>query len=386
MINIHQDNFGRRLLINLKLNEENMAIVNAYARNNDNARKDFLKRLKIWTKQNATDENNIFILGDLNTVEHQIDRASKNLDGTSKLFTEVRKYCRVQDLWHEKHKTEIQYTFCDPGKPQVKSRIDYILCNSYWATLCNDCSIESAPAPDHYAVTALFTRKLTERGPGYWKLNTTVLNEIEYQANITKIINNTRSEFDNTLSKRMTWDLCKVRIKEFSITYCIQRKKQQQKDITFLENKIKSIDKLLSNQGVQNDLLCEKHALKKELDKYYEEKSRGYFIRSRAKWREEGEKSTSYFLGLEKKHQKYNVIESIKKENGLEVNNTNEMLNEAKTFYSTLYTSTNPKSENIEKYLESVKFSNILNEIEKNECEGLITLEECEHTVENTKK
>ena len=67
--NIKHDEFGRRLLINIKVNEEDITLVNAYAPNDERKRKDFLHRLKIWTKQNASDESNVLILGDLNTVE-----------------------------------------------------------------------------------------------------------------------------------------------------------------------------------------------------------------------------------------------------------------------------------------------------------------------------
>lgn len=42
-------------------------------------------------------------------------------------------------------------------------------------------------------------------------------------------------------------------------------------------------------------------SLQTKLDNLYLKKAQGAYIRSRAKWIEEGEKNTSYFSGLEKK-------------------------------------------------------------------------------------
>ena len=48
--------------------------------------------------------------------------------------------------------------------------------------------------------------------------------------------------------------------------------------------------------------MIELSSLQLELDKIYEEKARGAFIRSRRKWLEQGEKCTKYFFNLEKRN------------------------------------------------------------------------------------
>ena len=53
-----------------------------------------------------------------------------------------------------------------------------------------------------------------------------------------------------------------------------------------------------------------KQSLEKELNEICK-KSKGANIRSRANWIRYGDKCTSYFLNLEKNHQKNNVIEKI---------------------------------------------------------------------------
>ena len=54
-----------------------------------------------------------------------------------------------------------------------------------------------------------------------------------------------------------------------------------------------------------------KNPLENELSKLYDKKSKGAQIRSRVKWIEEGERNTSYFLGLEKHNQSKNVIKKV---------------------------------------------------------------------------
>ena len=48
----------------------------------------------------------------------------------------------------------------------------------------------------------------------------------------------------------------------------------------------------------------------------YEQKAADYQVRSRAQWVENGEKSTKYFLGLEKSRHNSNCIECLKDSNG----------------------------------------------------------------------
>ena len=56
-------------------------------------------------------------------------------------------------------------------------------------------------------------------------------------------------------------------------------------------------------------------------------------MRSRSKWIEQGEKSTSYFLGLEKARQASNCITCLKDETGTMHHSDDAILNVARSFY-----------------------------------------------------
>ena len=53
------------------------------------------------------------------------------------------------------------------------------------------------------------------------------------------------------------------------------------------------------------------NAAKERLEPFYEEKVKGIIIRARARWHEHGERSTKYFLNLEKRnHVQKNTCEN----------------------------------------------------------------------------
>ena len=84
----------------------------------------------------------------------------------------------------------------------------------------------------------------------------------------------------------------------------------------------------------------------------------GNIVRSRAKWTDEGEKPTKYFLNLENRHYTNKIIPKLIKdeESSDEIINQEAILTEIETFYKNLY---EQKDENVE-----FEFKDILNDIE----------------------
>ena len=114
------------------------------------------------------------------------------------------------------------------------------------------------------------------------------------------------------------------------------------------------------------------------LELFYEEKVKGIIIRARARWHEHGEKSTKYFLNLEKRN---HIKKHMKKLNinGSITTDPFDILSEQQRFYQELHTSRN-KNENNSQMIESfLKDLNIpkLSQEQKVSCEGKITSEEC---------
>jgi hypothetical protein len=72
------------------------------------------------------------------------------------------------------------------------------------------------------------------------------------------------------------------------------------------------------------------------LSKLYSDKVKGAQIRSRIKWVEEGEKTTKFFLGLEKARQTRKNITALKDNKGKLIKDQSKILELERILYSTL--------------------------------------------------
>ena len=116
--------------------------------------------------------------------------------------------------------------------------------------------------------------------------------------------------------------------------------------------------------------------LKNKLDDWYTNKCKGAFIRSRDKWLEFGEKSSKYFLQLEKRNGKKKEINSVKIGSKF-VEQGEKILHEIHSFYKHLYAEGNSSSlHDLDTYFKDLNLK-FLNEEEAYSCEGLLTEKEC---------
>ena len=116
---------------------------------------------------------------------------------------------------------------------------------------------------------------------------------------------------------------------------------------------------------------------KEILESYDEEKTKGVIIRARARWHEHGERSTKYFLNLQKRN---HVKKHIRKVliSGSITSDPFRILNEQKRFYYSLYKSnvTDEDRENGNAFLNNLNIPR-LSSVEQNQsCEGEIFVEE----------
>ena len=117
----------------------------------------------------------------------------------------------------------------------------------------------------------------------------------------------TIGEYSDFTDKASLWEFLKIRIKNYTIQFCVAKVRNTNDQAKTLEAQIDYIDSVLTNTE-DNQLKKERQECKFLLDSLYEKKAKGYQIRSRAAWVELGEKSTKYFLGLEKSRQTNKVI------------------------------------------------------------------------------
>ena len=77
-----------------------------------------------------------------------------------------------------------------------------------------------------------------------------------------------------------------------------------------------------------------------QLEEIRQKKIEGVMLRSRCRYTDMGEKPSKYFLTLENRNFTSKVITKLIDNNNVEYVNTNEIINQQKEYYKTLYSET----------------------------------------------
>ncbi len=222
VLDTHTDNEGRIIVVNVRINNVIYSIVCVYFPNQEENRFLLFNKLDNFIETYCQTKSEIICSGDFNCTPSLVDRKFPNNDKSPIKLNEFLEQNGLIDLWRKKNTNKVQYTYIDPSNRQHHSRIDLILTSNIVLDKCDSCYISPAPVPDHRAVIMKVNNSVKKRGSGYWKLNTSVLNENDYVNGVEKLIEKTIDDYIEVGSK-LTWELCKVRIKDFSIKYCTLR-------------------------------------------------------------------------------------------------------------------------------------------------------------------
>ena len=200
-----------------------------------------------------------------------------------------------------------QYSWFKPDG-SVKSRLDYWLVSDDILSQISNCEILPAPLTDHCCVEIGVTPlPQTFNKNSYWKFNSTLLCHNDFCQGIENLIQNILED-ESLVSFTHKWEFLKYKICQYSISYSKQLKK---KNCMEEEEVIKEILSITLCSTISENEQIRLLQLQEKLDKIYERKARGAYIRSRAKWMEAGEKNTSYFCRLEKTRQERKTIKSL---------------------------------------------------------------------------
>ena len=126
------------------------------------------------------------------------------------------------------------------------------------------------------------------------------------------------------------------------IICCQEYSKKRAKDHRIIISQLQDrLNRMLESQNIKYEehrqMLIDKTKL--DLNEIVEEKTKGIIFRSKARWYNEAEKPTSYFLSLEKNRSGMKNVTIILNANREEKTNQKEILKEMERYYEKLYTS-----------------------------------------------
>jgi len=379
IIGNHASEDGRLLLVNAEIDSLQCSLLSVYAPNSQSKRKAFFVKMRKWINKYAMFENKI-VAGDTNCSLRDIDRSPQtHLNDKSRTTLKgVLNSCNLFDVWNYKNVDNPGYTFEDRNSG-TKSRLDYVFVDGNMLYNVKEIGLCKCPfVPDHLTVYMHYMKSECERGGGYWKMNSSILKNEDFRLKMVEEVKKTEEEYKD-LAPKVIWELIKIKIKQVSIQYSQKLKKRSKTNKLQLQKKL---DQLTMIHGINKTE--EMAEIERDLDNIYSDEIKGAQIRAKAKWVEEGERCNKYFLNLEKKQQISNVINILKDENGHEISDSHELLEECCNFYNKLYTSQSIPDKNIDEYLSSINIPS-LSMSDKVVCEDDITEKEIYEAVKNLK-
>lgn len=241
------------------------------------------------------------------------------------------------DIWRLRHPTLRRFTRRQKAVGGfVQSRLDFWLVSSHLNSAINKVEIHPGRRSDHSIISlAIQSQDVDTRGRGFWKLNTSLLQDSAYVEKIRDCIARSKVKYSEVEDKRTLWDLIKCEIRAETLTYSIHKSKASKQMEKELVELIKDLEIQLADDP-SDDLVAEYNVVKTELDNILSIKRKGAMLRSKARWVEEGETNTAYFLKLE------NINQKLKSINLLHVGDKriigrNDILDEELKCYQNLY-------------------------------------------------
>ena len=331
IVNIETDVEGRYIIYDVVEDMSVVTIVAIYAPNKDNP--SFIKNFQ---KDLRNRQENIIIIGDYNlTLDVDLDR-NLTYHNNNKALREIENLMdefNLRDVWRARNEDKREYSWHKAGNINKASRIDFALVSAGLDQKVEIIQYITGIKTDHRALYMVVETNMYERGKGYWKLNTSLLNRLDYVKYMNLEIDKTL-KLTNHMKAEEKWEKLKMRIKKATISFSRNLVSEEKVVISHLTEIVNQYEAQLPLNLEDSELL---QKTKMELEEKLFERVKGVMFRSKVKWYEEGEKNTKYFFALEKA--KYNAKTCYKliNENQQEIVEPQEILENQRKFYEELY-------------------------------------------------
>ena len=371
---------GRFILLDITIDEQNFILVNIYAPTKDkpNEQIELINLIKHHLVEFI--DRNLIIGGDFNTcLNPDLDKhggVKEDMSEYAKEIVEFYTEFNLIEIWRVMNPSEKRFTWRgNTKKGRVFSRLDFWLISTHMIYDIINTDIIPSIKTDHSLISLSFEIKDSVRkGKGFWKFNGELLKDEEYIKIIKNLLDKSKRDTRYFPNKAMLWDYIKCEIRGATISYSAYIAKRRREQEHFLSRQLQFLEEKLDNGNLA--ILDEYNLVKSEIENINDLKAKGVLFRSKAKWIEDGEKCTKYFLQMENRNYKSKYIKSVIHDN-ITITEPQEILNAEKHFFSSLYMQKDHVS-CCKGECKLLSDNNVkLLEEEKQTCEGAITLQEC---------
>ena len=137
-----------------------------------------------------------------------------------KVIQNIRDNLDLTDIWRDLNPEGKRYIWRQ-HKPEIHCRLDVFLVSVSLAGRIVKADILPGYKTDHSLCNIVINYQSHPRGPGLWKLNSSLLGEMDYVNNIKSIILETANQYesDETVDEVLLWEMIKHQIRDTSIKY-----------------------------------------------------------------------------------------------------------------------------------------------------------------------
>ena len=377
--NVIRDTEGRSIAIKCKLQDELFILVNLYAPNKDDPA--FFNQ--VFEILNSVPDMNYLIAGDYNTILKENDirggKDNSHKKSTIAINNLIDKH-QLVDIWRIRNPDLFTYTWARRNPP-IYERIDYWLISDRIQQAISKVDILPSFIADHSIPLIVYELNADKRGPGYWKMNTSYLTDEDYKDNIKKIIAETCEQYNS--DSIMRWEMIKLNVRGESLRYSANKAKARKNKLNALEKKLAYHMDFDTPDFLLDDNHDQIKTIQKDIDDLLTYQTKGDMLRAKCTWLESGEKTTKYFLNLERNKAKSRVIRALKDTDGDIIDNPNSINKEIEKYYRKLFTKKH-KEQNPE-YLSDIETPKVL-QIEQNQLNAPISKTEMYIAAKQLKK
>ena len=369
------DQSGRILVLEVSVNDDVYVLANLYNPNTESEQLLTLSQLTNFLEEiDDIRSKKIILGGDFNFF---LDTKLEAKGGKPVLKKHsIAKIIEIRDISRIRNPNLKRFTFRQNHfSGYIQRRLDFFFISNTLQEATKLTDILAVFYTDHSPVTFKVSKlnHLT-KGNGLWKFNNSLTSNKDYIEKMKKHIAFTLEVCDkeSICNAQVKWEYLKYQIRKFTIDYSKEHAKQLRLERTQLEDKLKHFEKTITLDLNENE---EYNECKSKQEDIYQIKVDGIRTRSKCNWYEHGEKSSKFFLNLEKQRAIQSQIRTVIV-NEKEITSESEINEQISLFYkSHFHENLSFSKTDLQNYLKTVS-NPVLPKEQQDSCEGEITEKE----------
>lgn len=397
-VNMYTNDKGSAIFLDLDFNGIKIKIINLYGPS-DRDDPSFFE--EIFRLANLDKQDHLIFCGDWNLTlkpdDDTFNYKARDRRPRSRELVELK--CRdlgLNDVWRILNGNKNQYTW-RKNNPLKCARLDFFLTTDSILNRALSCEILPAYRSDHSRISLRLKLAFESRGRGFWKFNCSLLKDLNYLRLVKRVIMETvwsyacpvytesyasslkaRVNLVFTINDSLFLDTLLMKIRSETIAFSIKNTRQKAEKERMILKELHFLESISTPTSEDINQLCQKQL---QLKMLREAANEGRIVRSRVRWYEEGEKSSSsYFLRLERRNFESKLIPGLNVGEHV-VNSSKEILAIFTDHYEKLFRKNDSENvKDIDKYLNDTVLTR-LTDVQSQKLDDEVTVEELGKTL-----